>query len=222
MPQLSLSQINKINKPTVTKLINLLYSWGKNEQDEFFNQIQEERERAYAQKMTNLANSVGCSKRGRPPSQSSKRQLESESRQDAKSIVATWNKELENEIERLMRVNVRGNRFYYINNLEQWAAKRSDWKNQQISLQTRQVSEQLALQDFMNVNEVLLGGVGFIYSDIEINPPVSDECKARARLGVVNRMTMERNPTPAHIGCPHGWRLVVGQVNFDCRNLYVG
>ena len=219
MPNLSLSQVNKLNKPTITQIINLLYSWGNDEEKELFSKIQGERESAYRQKMTTLAGSVGCPRRGTPPRRESKRELERVSKLDAKSIVNTWNEELKREIARLRATNFRGNRFYYMKNLESWAAQRSTWKDVQISRNTRAVAENLALQDFMNFNEILLGGTGFIYGDQL--PPVSDTCKRRFSLGIVTRQRMELEPTPAHPGCPHFWKLVVGRTNFNCKDLII-
>ena len=142
--------------------------------------------------------------------------LRRESIQDARSIVNTFNTDLEREIRRLYEANPRGNRNYYISNIEQWRARRAVWKQRQIALMNDKKARHIAQQAF--VEENLIGGV----YRFDGPAPVCDDCAEKFAAGQVEQEYVDRNPTPLHPNCPHGWRLTGARLGVDLANVWVG
>lgn len=137
--------------------------------------------------------------------------------QDARSITNTYNADLEREIVRLYDTNPRGNRNYYISNLERWYDRRSAWKDRQIALMNRQNARSYAKVRFYEENN--MRGGSYYY---EGPAPVSDECKFRMAQGVVSQDFVDGHPTPAHINCPHEWAAASVPAPQTVRELWIG
>jgi hypothetical protein len=104
-------EIEDIKPETVTDPAAVLYDiyrWGATEQREIEAEINRMRADAYQAKLAELAEAVGCpgsAGRAQGPSGSSLAEMEQQSRTDAGSVVATWNREAKAQIERLVSAN---------------------------------------------------------------------------------------------------------------------
>ena len=143
-------------------------------------------------------------------------ELKAMSNEDAKSIAATWERDVERQIERLFNDNPRGNRNYYISNMERWARDREQWKSVQIANVTERGTAFYAETRFRQENDVTADR--YIYQG---PAPVSAECVKRFGAGVVDFSYVRRHGTPAHVNCPHVWELVTTQ-RLDPATIWVG
>jgi hypothetical protein len=207
--------------PDLRRIIVLVYQWGAEEEQPLAQEIKTIRYRAYQQKMAELAREVGCPNavnRAGPPRRESKREIDQVSELDAKSIVETWNRDVENQVATLYRQNARGNRYYYYKRMEEWARARARWKDPQIALMNSQMARNLARQDFDRWNGHLLTPA-FRFTG---PPPREQVCAELMAAGVVDETVVRRNPTPIHIGCPHEWTRVAGRGAVRCEELVFG
>ncbi len=137
---------------------------------------------------------------------------------DSTSIVRTWNRDVERQLVRLFNENPRGNRYYYIKNMEAWARQRATWKDPQISIKTEYTIVGYAKDRFYQEN----GMRGGLYKLVG-PPPVCDECIDHMAMGVVGQEYVDRNPAPFHLKCTHTWQQIKGSVAYPPPNeLWVG
>ena len=153
-----------------------------------------------------------------PPRREDLRELKQMCKEDAQSIVRTWNRDVDRQLARLYDTNRRGNRFYYAKNMEAWAAQRDVWKARQIATYTEFSTSSYAQQRFRQMNG--LRGGSYVFDG---PPPVCDDCRVLYGLGVVGQEVVDANPTPRHVNCEHFWRLLpVTTVAPKPRDLWVG
>lgn len=195
----------------------LLYEWQDEEIEDFARDLLDRRVGIWHDELRALAFQYGCQNPTvRGPRGKYREKLRRDSRREARGIARTWSRHLRNEIERLFNRNPRGNRQYYISNLERWAERRMAWKNLQIGLATEQNTAWYAQQSFRQENNVR--DERFIY----IGPaPVGPVCIRRFGEGIVDREYIEREPTPAHPNCPHRWQ-VVNPEQIGCQGMWLG
>lgn len=205
----------------LTDTLLSLYGMGGEEIEQLEATILDSSKNAYQTQLQEEASKYGSRKPARPPSGSSLSELRNLASRDAESIAKTYNKDLQAEINRLFDANPRGNQSYYAKNLSAWHRERDKFKSKQIALNTAQVAKDLASRDFRDKNRALLGKLHYMYAGAA---PVSDECKARFRAGIVDEAYIDSHPTPAHIGCPHNWEQVkVKKLSAqDLADLWVG
>jgi hypothetical protein len=143
-------------------------------------------------------------------------ELKAMSAEDAQSIVNTWNRDVERQIERLFNANRRGNRNYYYKNMEAWAEGRRSWKQPQIAITTAQQTRWVAQTRFRQMNG--LRGQQYVFYG---PPPVCAICIGLFAEGLVSEAFIQQNPTPVHPLCPHEWRPVAIQ-RISCDDIWVG
>lgn len=138
------------------------------------------------------------------------------SAEDAKSIAATYNRELANKINALYRENPRGNRTFYFSRLEAWSTKRAAWKSPQIALTTEMQTRAYAMERFraMNFDKPLR----YIFAG---PAPTCRVCVKLFAEGVVDEAFMRSTPIPVHPNCPHYFR-VVRPPKLECNQLWLG
>lgn len=158
----------------------------------------------------------GCNQRGQAPRRNDLRELKAMSREDARSIADTWNRDLERQLVKLYDANPRGNRNYYFSNLERWASERDRWKLPQIAIQTAQTTRAFAQNRFRQVNG--LRGGRYVFRG---PPPVCQVCVNEFAQGIVTEGYIQRHPCPRHIGCPHEWDLLRPE-RLNCDEIWVG
>lgn len=141
--------------------------------------------------------------------------VEAKALKDAKGIAATYERELRNKVSRLYQANRRGNRNYYISNLDRWITQRNSHKSSSISLNTMTAARKYAKDEFRSRN--VRGGKYILVGP----PPVCKLCIRIKGLGPVDLATTKRRPLPAHGGCPHDYEAVtLGKV--DCETIWTG
>ncbi len=136
-------------------------------------------------------------------------------KRDAESIAKTFNRNVENHLERLYIGNPKGNRHYYIRQMELWIQQRNAWKNPQIALMTEGNIRGYARSRFWEENNV--GKTFRMY-------PLTATCKVCTQIiakGNLTRKFIENHPAPIHIGCIHEYR-VIENADISCRRMWVG
>lgn len=200
----------------LTKTVTLLYSMQAADIQQLEAQLLEQRKRAWLTAMRLAARSVGCTKAPNAARLEDLTALRRMSREDAKSIARTYNRELKREVERLYQENRRSNRYTYYKRLEAWVARRNTYKLKQIALVTDTTTVEYARRRFYEVN--FGTGVRYVFTG---PAPTCADCTTRFAAGIVNQAYIDRFPCPRHIGCPHSWS-PVRPLRANCQELWVG
>lgn len=167
--------------------------------------------------LSEQARQFGCLKPANPPRLNDLSELRAFAAEDAKSITQTWNRDVERQLLKLFYARPRGNRYYYLEEMEKWSTARDAWKSPQIATQTEQRVRFYAQERFWDENDLKNGR--FIYG--KPDRVVSDECKRRRAAGVVTWEYVKAHPAPAHVNCPHPW-VRLTDVRLDCNEMWVG
>lgn len=178
--------------------------------------LTERRRAVWINTLSELARTHGCSQLAATPKGKYARKLADDSKLDAESIVNTFNTDLRREIEKLYKANPRGNRIYYSNNLIKWQKRRDTWKVYQIGLNTDSTTRYYAQQSFYSNNVEL--AKRFVAGG---PPPVCKICIRIFAAGVVDFAYTQYQPLPAHIGCPHLFK-VIAPTKISCEKLWLG
>lgn len=200
------------------RILRLLYHQGEDEITRIEQQLVAARKRAWFAAMEAEARRWGYTGPASAPRLEDLAWIRRESRLDAESIVKTWNRDVDRNLDKLYAQNYRGNRYYYRYHMEPWAAKRDVWKGRQIAMQTEMSTANYTRQRFEAMNG-LRGGLSVFTGP----PPVCGECIWLYGLGPVDQKMADRYPCPRHIGCTHRWEKLVGSVKAPAPNeLWVG
>lgn len=200
----------------LVQVISLLYRMESDDIKPLEADLLDQRKAAWVGALAEKAREYGCDGVPRPPSGRDLEELRAMSREDAASIAATWNADVERQVEALYAANPRGNRRYYAANMERWAAERATWKAPSIALNTAQQTRFYAQQQFRR-NNGLRGGR---YRLVGV-PPVCRICMRHFAAGLVDEQYVQRNPAPIHVNCPHEWREMKDQ-RVPCDELWIG
>lgn len=160
---------------------------------------------------------VGCQRQAQRPTGEQLNQLRADSQRDAASIVQTFNRDLEKNINKIISDNPDGRRGPIESAVRVYLSQRAQWKDKQIALNTSKTARAYAEEQFRQKNGIT--DQQYIYSG---PPPVSDECKRNMGAGVVSVKYINDHPTPAHINCPHTWVIVATETVNNCQRLWVG
>lgn len=200
------------------RILRLLYHQGDAEIQQIETQLIEARKRAWLTAMQQEARRWGWTGPVNPPRREDLDWIRHESRLDAESIVATWNRDVDRQLDRLYAENPRGNRFYFQKHMETWAAQRESWKSRQIATQTEMSTMNYARQRFEEMNGLRGGLLVF-----DGPPPVCGDCVQLYAMGPVSQAVADRYPCPRHIGCTHFWSRVRGSIKAPApAELWVG
>lgn len=176
----------------------------------------ESRKAAWITVMRSMARKHGCDATPNPPRLQDLAEYQRTSAEDAAGIAATWNREVTREIERLYRVNPRGNRSYYYSNLEKWVATRSTHKAPQIAITTEATAREWAMRRFEAMNYV--GKLRYVFAG---GPPTCLDCVSRYAAGIVDGAYIRKFSCPRHPQCPHFWRLLK-RPKVACADIWLG
>lgn len=171
----------------------------------------------WRQTLTSEARAAGGTQTGRGPTAQDLSELSKIARRDAGSIVNTFDRELNNQIDRIYDSDPTAPRSVYISELQAWADNRAVWKDRQIANMNRGNARTYAQQRFNAENRV--GEAVYLFAG---PPPRESICAGHFRVGLVDRAYVERNPTPIHINCPHTWEKQTSQVGMPVDQLWVG
>jgi len=194
-----------VQQSRLLRIITLLYRRTAEDIESTYQDLLEQRKQAWRSTIQQEARKLGYMVAAEGPRRQDLEYIKSLCRQDAQSIVNTWNRDVERRLLRLYQANPRGNRFYYIHNMEAWATKRSRWKDREIAVQTEYTIVGYAKQRFWAENGMRGGKHRFVGP-----PPACGRCLTHFSKGEVNQAYVDANPTPIHIGCDHTWEIVRG------------
>lgn len=198
------------------KILALLYRMTETDTDALERELLTARKRAWRLTIEEEARQMGYRIRANNPSGIDLLELVAQSKDDAKDITNTYNRDVERQLRQLFAANPRGNRAYYIKNMETWAAQRAVWKNASIALNTEQQTVQYAKSRFWQNNG--LRGDRFVATG------PSPTCKICIRIfaaGTVTYAYTQRHPFPAHVNCPHSYRRI-GRTRVPLSELWIG
>lgn len=177
------------------------------------------RRRAYEDELTIQATRVGCpGRRGALGNNPSLTALSEASRQDAESIVNTYNYDLAAQIRAIGQDTPTANRHVYAKRLREWDEKRAAWKAKQIAQYAENSARAQAQRDFYRFNAAVLG--------VAVMAPTSAACPVCAgwvARGEVPLRVALNHPPPYHPNCPHVWVTKPERVARDqCPMLWMG
>lgn len=208
--------------PDLRRIIIMLYRMTPEQQREQMEEIYNVRRASYQAAMVEMAQGVGCARvagRVQPPRGALLVALRRQSEEDAASIAATWNSDVEREVYRLYAANPRGNRQYYYANVDRWAVERQVWKQHQISSMTVGMARNLAREDFTRNNVLVFLGATYYFDGPS---PVCADCADLMAAGEVEQQVVDQNPTPLHVNCFHLWKTAQVGGAVVCEELWVG
>ncbi len=196
--------------------LRVAYEFALPDEQALADSIYRQRAQAWQQAMTEQAQRVGSRRTGRLPSGEDAARLRAQSIEDAQSIRATFNHDLEREIERLYAAQPDGNRDYYVSNLTRWADERAAWKDRQITLNNNKTARYEAMKAFEIHNRV---SSMFRFAG---PAPVCPDCADKFAMGEVRQQVVRENPTPRHPNCPHEWVTTQSKLGVPITELWVG
>lgn len=199
----------------LTRTIALLYRMESADVRQLSNQLLESRKRAWANALREEAQRHGCTRTPNAPRKADLAELKRMCQEDAANIAATWNADVERQIERIFAATPTANRNTYFSRLETWSRERDTWKLQQISLNTELTTRQYARDQFAQKNN-LRGKWKFVGS-----PPVCKVCTRLYGLGYVTRDKVDQYGHSQHVNCPHEW-IEVQPKQMPCGDLWLG
>lgn len=200
----------------LTQTIALLYRMQGADIKSLETSLLESRKRTWLTTLQLLAREHGCTNAPRAPRQNDLSMLKYMCAEDAKSIAATWNRDVTAQIERIYAENPRANRYTYFRRLEDWSRERDAWKLPQVALVTETTTAEYAREQFRRHNYD--GGEKYI---LEGAPPTCDDCARLYAAGEVDKAFIDHYPCPRHIGCPHFWAPVTVP-KVPCGELWLG
>ncbi len=200
------------------RVLKLLYHQHEADQQALADTLLEQRKAAWQTALRDEARALGHTGPAQPPRREDLAELRRMSQEDARSIVNTWNRDVDRQLERLYDRNYRGNRYYYRKRMEEWAVQRDVWKARQIADYTEYSTINYAQQRFRAMNG--LRGGEYV---LDGPPPVCGDCRDLYGRGVVDQVVVDQYPMPLHVSCRHTWRLLPwGVTGPPLAELWVG
>ncbi len=199
-------------------ILALAYRYQDSDTDQLANDLLSQEKQAWRTALREKAQQyTGLSLSPRDPSGRDLQTLKDWAREDAESIAATWNKAVERQLQRLFEANPKGNRYYYLKNMQDWEAQRTAWHSRMVSAQTVGRVRDYAKSRFLEENGVQ--ALGHILTG---PPPVCDDCIDLMRQGVVSDAVRRRYPMPRHPNCDHEWEEVRAAGAIPLDELWLG
>lgn len=198
------------------QVMALIYRIQPSEVAQLEADLLERRKVAWSSALREQGRGYGCNKSPNAPRGRDLTELKAMSKEDAKSITTTWNRDVEKKLTSLYNANPKGNRNYYAKQMEIWATNRDKWKSLQIAMQTEQSTRHYAQERFLAENG--LRGVGRIF----VGPPaICKICLKHFSAGVVTQAYVDKNPAPVHMNCPHEWGVAI-KAPMKCDETWLG
>lgn len=201
----------------LTRIIAFLYKMQDSEIQALQDDLLRQMSRAWQKGITDEARRFGCpAARGNAPRGNDLADMKRLAKRDAESIGKTWNRDVERQVEKLYQANPRGNRQYYISNMQRWVEQRNAYKAPQIALMTETNIRQLARSRFWDENNITAG------FKLVGPPPVCKVCSQLIARGTVSKAVKEKNEAPVHIGCTHEWNAVNTKPSrIPCQQMWI-
>lgn len=174
---------------------------------------------AYESELTIQAGRVGClGMQARLTSGPSLSALNEMSKDDATSIVNTYNYDLAVKVAQIRQETPTANRYTYRKRLEEYIEQRTANKTPVVTQYAASTARSLAQQDFYAFNSALMGT-----AHLEPLEAVCPVCQGWVNRGEVPLPVALNNPGPYHARCPHGWVTSSQRVaQAECPSLWMG
>ncbi len=172
--------------------------------------------RTWQQAIQDEIDYCGCNRTARAASGSDLAVLEQMALEDSASIVATFNRDAQRQLEKLYKEFPNGSKQFFVESMKEWAAKRATWKGFQIAANTEFKAREFARARFAAMNYAATTLYKFVGP-----PTVCQICLKEFAAGFVDYQHTLDAPCPRHVSCPHRW-MPVRKPRVDCANLWVG
>lgn len=177
----------------VQRLVHLAMRRTLDDEERVRAELLRQRRAFYEDELTDQAARVGCpGRRGRLGEGPILSELNEASRDDAASIVNTYNYDLAAAIRQVHAETPTANRWVYAKRLGAWESKRADWKDPQIAQYTEMSARSLAQQHFHRFNAT----IGF--AELMPKTAVCPVCKGWVARGEVPLRVAQEHPPPYH------------------------
>ena len=182
--------------PDVARLIHLSMRQDPYDVDRIRGELLRQRRRYYEAELTDQARRVGCPGQvGRLGNGAILSELNEMSKQDATSIVNTYNADLASAISYIRAEVPTANRYVYAKRLGVWEQNRASWKDAQIAQYTQGSARAKAQQDFRYNNNTFGTAV------LEPTRAVCPICQGWVARGIVPLNIALNHPGPFHPNC---------------------
>ena len=179
-------------------------------------QLFEQSKRVWLSAIQDEIDYVGVNARAQGPNGVDYDYLRQMAEDDAASITATYNRDIERRINKLYEEFPNASKEFYIQSLRAWAEDRAGWKGIQIAANTEFKVREYAKRRFAKEN--FAKETRFIFT----GPPATcEDCVKRFAAGIVDFAYKDEYPCPRHPNCPHHWK-PVRKPKVDAANLWVG
>jgi hypothetical protein len=211
-------QVNQLAR--VGQLVHLAMRYDIDHEEALRAQLLKERKAAYEGELTRLAAQAGCTRSARLSNGPILSALNEASKEDAASIVRTFNADLARTIAAIRLETPTANRHVYARRLLAWEAARGNWKGPQVAMNTRGDAVQRAQDDFLRLNNMAEQVEAQLVPRVGVCPI----CQGLIAMGWVSKDVADANPAPIHVGCPHVWvyRKVPKVRAGECTELWLG
>lgn len=179
-------------------------------------QLFEQNKRIWVQAIQDEIDYCGCTGRARQASGADLEALRLMAENDARSIIATYNKDAQRKLEKLFAEAPNASKQFYIESMKAWATERALWKSLQIAMNTETQAREYARNQFRLHNYAATALYKFAGPT-----PVCKICVREFAAGHVTLAYIQAHAAPRHINCPHYWTLV-RKPKVDCSTLWLG
>jgi hypothetical protein len=213
----------------VQKLVHSALQLDPFDEESIRTELLQMRREAYEAELNDQARRVGC------PGRSAHLRngpilgrLDDDSREDAASIVNTYNYDLAVAILAVDADAPAAGRNVYARRLRDWEAKRNAWKGPLVEQYTRGSARGEAQRDFHRLNERIAGGGLAAYAlpgwaELQPKSAVCPICIGWVARGRVPLEVAMDNPANWHPNCPHWWDVHPRVFSADeCALLWMG
>lgn len=201
----------------LTRIISLMYRMTDDDERRLFDDLVNMRVVMYQTAIEREARRYGNNLDANPPSGRDYAEIRRMSERDAASIVRTYNRDVERQVERLYAQNSRGNRNYYASNMERWASQRTTWKQAQIALNTDTTTTEYARRRWFEENFDsglkwrMVGGAA-----------VCKDCISIMAKGTLTQQFVDSHPCPRHYNCIHAYAPINPRRRADRDTVWMG
>lgn len=179
-------------------------------------QLFEQSKRVWLSAIQDEIDYVGVNARALGPNGVDYDYLRAMAEDDAASITATYNRDIERRITKLFDEFPNASKEFYIQSLRAWAEDRAGWKGVSIAFNTEAKTREYARSRFREMNYA--AETRYVFTG---PPPTCEKCVKLFAAGICDLTYINNHPAPVHPNCPHFWK-PVRKPKVDAANPWVG